>query len=348
MTRTTIADVAREAGVTKATVSHALSGNRPISNETRDKVLAAAERLNWVPSQSARALATSRANAVAVVLARDPEVIANDSFFPAFIAGVESVLAPTETALILQVVPDRAAEERAYRSLSRGRADGALLLDLRTDDWRVPLLDELNLPTVLVGAFDRPTRFSCVRTDDAGPVREIVAKLRADGHERIAHVSGPLDYVHSKARADAYVDAVGGEALLREGDFTAASGRALTAELLALPERPSAILYSNDTMAIAGLSYARSQGLSIPRDLAISGFDDDHLSAHLSPALTSVSSDPAARGRAAARLLREDILGAEPRTELVDCNVVHFRESTAPAAYQSPEPASPTVSRRTP
>lgn len=343
MTRTTIADVAREAGVTKATVSHALSGNRPISDETRSKVLAAAERLNWVPSQSARALATRRANAVAVVLARDPEVIANDSFFPAFIAGVESVLAPTETALLLQVVPDRDAEERAYRALSHGRADGALLLDLREDDWRVPLLRDLKLPTVLVGAYDQPTGFSCVRTDDAAPVREIVARLRADGHERIAHVSGPLDYVHSKARAEAYVGAVGGEELLREGDFTAASGRTLTAELLALSERPSAILYSNDTMAIAGLSYARSQGLSIPRDLAISGFDDDHLSAHLSPALTSVSSDPAARGRAAARLLRADILGAEPRTEIVDCNVVHFRESTGSTASATPE-----VSRRTP
>ncbi|MFJ2551945.1 LacI family DNA-binding transcriptional regulator [Microbacterium sp. NPDC087591] len=343
MSRTTIADVAREAGVTKATVSHALSGNRPISEETRAKVLAAAEKLNWVPSQSARALATRRANAVAVVLARDPEVIANDSFFPAFIAGVESVLTETETALILQVVPDREAEERAYRALTHGRADGALLLDLRDDDWRVPFLDDLGLPTVLVGAYEQPTAFSCVRTDDAAPVREIITHLRDAGHERIAHVSGPLDYVHSRARADAYIATMGDDTLLREGDFTAASGRALTEELLALPQRPTAIVYSNDTMAIAGLSFARSQGLVIPDDLAISGFDDDHLSAHLSPALTSVSSDPAARGRAAARLLRADILGAHPRTEIVDCNVVHFRESTA-----APSAAPPTVSRRTP
>ncbi|MCK2034860.1 LacI family transcriptional regulator [Microbacterium sp. SSW1-49] len=343
MSRTTIADVAREAGVTKATVSHALSGNRPISEETRAKVLAAAEKLNWVPSQSARALATRRANAVAVVLARDPEVIANDSFFPAFIAGVESVLTETETALILQVVPDREAEERAYRALTHGRADGALLLDLRDDDWRVPFLDDLGLPTVLVGAYEQPSAFSCVRTDDAAPVREIITHLRDAGHERIAHVSGPLDYVHSRARADAYIDTMGDDTLLREGDFTAASGRALTEELLALPQRPTAIVYSNDTMAIAGLSFARSQGLVIPDDLAISGFDDDHLSAHLSPALTSVSSDPAARGRAAARLLRADILGAHPRTEIVDCNVVHFRESTAASSA-----APPTVSRRTP
>jgi len=329
MSRTTIADVAREAGVTKATVSHALSGNRPISEETRAKVLAAVEKLEWVPSQSARALANRRANAVAVVLARDPEVIANDSFFPAFIAGVESVLAETETALVLQVVSGRDAEERAYRSLTHGRADGALLLDLRVDDWRVPFLDDLGLPTVLVGAYDQEHPFSCVRTDDAAPIRDIVAHLREAGHERIAHVSGPLDYVHSRARAEAYVGEMHGDELLREGDFTAASGRTLTAELLALPERPTAIMYANDTMAIAGLSYARSQGLKIPEDLAISGFDDDHLSAHLSPALTSVSSDPAARGRAAARLLRADILGAQPRIEIVDCNVVHLRDSTS-------------------
>ncbi|KAB1866585.1 LacI family DNA-binding transcriptional regulator [Microbacterium algeriense] len=329
MSRTTIADVAREAGVTKATVSHALSGNRPISEETRTKVLAAAEKLNWVPSQSARALATRRANAIAVVLARDPEVIANDSFFPAFIAGVESVLAETETALILQVVVGRDAEERAYRTLAHGRADGALLLDLRTDDWRVPFLEQLGLPTVLVGAYDQPSPFSCVRTDDARPIRELIAHLRDAGHTRIAHVSGPLDYVHSKARSDAYVEEIGSDELLREGDFTAASGRDITAELLALPDPPTAVLYSNDTMAIAGLSLARSQGLSIPRDLAISGFDDDHLSAHLSPALTSVSSDPPARGRAAARLLQAGILGASPQTEVVDCTVVHYRASTA-------------------
>jgi len=146
------------------------------------------------------------------------------------------------------------------------------------------------------------------------------------------------------ARAQAYLDEVSGDdRLLREGDFTAASGRALTADLLSLPDRPTAIMYSNDTMAIAGLSYARAQGLAIPADLAISGFDDDNLSAHLTPALTSVSSDPAARGRAAARLLRADILGAEPRTEVVDCNIVHFRESTS-----STQHTASTVSRRTP
>lgn len=328
MSRPTIGDVAAAAGVTRATVSHAFSGKRPISVATKERVFAAADRLGWVPSHSARALATQRANAVGLVLARDPDVIVADSFFPAFIAGLESALAEAEAALILQVAHSRAAEERAYRSMAAGRADGVVVLDLHREDWRVPFLAELGLTTVLVGVYDGEHPFTTVRTDDAAPVVELIAHLRANGHDRIAHVSGPLDYVHSHARAQAYLAETGSDELLREGDFGAASGRDLTAELLDLAQPPTAILYANDIMATAGLSLARSRGLHVPTDLAIAGFDDDHLSAHLSPPLTSVATDPARRGRIAGEALLADLAGATPRRLDVDCTRVHLRAST--------------------
>lgn len=332
MTRPTISDVARAAGVTKATVSHAYSGNRPISAATRTRVFAAAKELHWVPSSSARALAIRRANAIGIVLRRDPAILASDTFFPAFIAGVEQTLAEREVALVLQVVGSRAAEERAYRAMVAGRADGVIVLDLHREDWRVPFLSQLRLPAVLLGAYDGPSGSSCVRTDDAEPVRDLVEYLRGRGHRRIAHIAGPLDYVHSYARARAYVQAVGSRELLREGDFTAGSGRAVTAELLGLPEPPTAILYANDTMAIAGSSYAQSRGVRIPGELAVAGFDDDHLSAHLSPPLTTVSTDPARRGRVATSRLLADIAGEPPTSVTVDCTVLRLRGSTdAPA-----------------
>ena len=339
MSRPTIGDVAAVAGVTKATVSHAYSGNRPISAATKARVFAAAEQLQWVPSSSARALATRRANAIGIVLARDPEILASDTFFPAFIAGVESVLARQEVALVMQVATSRTGEERAYRAMAHGRADGVIVLDLHRDEWRVPYLQQLRVPAVLLGAYDGDSPFSCVRTDDAAPVHELIDHLRAAGHRRIAHVAGPLDYVHSDARARAYLEAVGSDELLREGDFTAGSGRDVTAELLALPDRPTAILYANDTMAIAGYSYARAHGLHVPSDLAVAGFDDDHLSAHLSPALTSVSTDPRARGQVAAERLLADVAGQPPRSVPVDCNRLVLRESTAgpaPTTVRSP------------
>jgi LacI family repressor for deo operon, udp, cdd, tsx, nupC, and nupG len=328
VSRPTIGDVARAAGVTKTTVSHAFSGRRPISEATKARVFAAAEELRWVPSQSARALATRRANALGIVLAREPGVIVADAFFPAFIAGVESVLAEAEVALMLQVVGTRDAEERAYRAMAAGRADGVVILDLHTEDWRVPFVRELGLTAVLLGAYDAPSPFSSVRTDDATPIRRLVAHLREQGHERIAHVSGPLGYVHSRVRADAYLDAVGSAELLVEGDFTAASGRDRTAELLDRPDRPTAIVYASDTMAVAGLSYARSRNLSIPGDLAVAGFDDDHLSAHLSPPLTTVATDPFERGRVSVQTLLADLDGAEPRTVQLDCNRLRLRAST--------------------
>ena len=335
MERPTIDDVARAAGVTKATVSHAYSGKRPISAPTKARVFAAAKRLEWVPNSRARALAIRRASAVGVVLSRDPTILASDTFFPAFIAGVEAALAEHEIALLLQVVPSRTAEERAYRAMASGRADGVIVLDLHRVDWRVPFLQQIGLPAVLLGAYDGASSFSSVRTDDAAPVRDLVAHLRELGHTRIAHVSGPLDYVHSQARAGAYLEAVGSRELLREGDFTAGSGRAHTADLLDLPDRPTAILYANDTMAIAGYSYARSRGLVVPDDLAVAGFDDDHLSAHLSPALTSVSSDPFRRGRVAAERLLADLAGETPRSVTVDCNVLRLRASTDAGAHEA-------------
>jgi DNA-binding LacI/PurR family transcriptional regulator len=328
MSRPTITDVARAAGVTKATVSHAYSGKRPISAATKERVFAAAKQLHWVPSSNARALAIRRSNALGIVLRRDPTLLASDTFFPSFISGVETVLAEREIALVLQAVPTRTAEERAYRAMAAGRADGVIVLDLHLEDWRVPLLEQLKLPAVLVGAYDGATTYSCVRTDDEAPVRELIDHLVAQGHRRIAHVAGPLRYVHSRARARAYVQATGSKELLREGDFTAGSGRAITAELLALDDRPTAILYANDTMAIAGLSYAQSRGVAVPADLAVAGFDDDHLSAHLSPPLTSVSTDPFGRGRIAAERLLADLTGQDPRSVTVDCNVLRLRAST--------------------
>src|SRR5699024_4988507 len=171
----------------------------------------------------------------------------------------------------------------------------------------VPFLADLDLTTVLVGAYDGDHDFTTVRTDDAGPVVALITHLRAAGHRRIAHVAGPLGYVHSAARAQAYLAQVGSDELLREGDFGAATGRDLTTELLDLADPPTAILYANDIMATAGLSLARSRDLRIPTDLAIAGFDDDHLSAHLSPPLPPAATDPPRRGRIAGEALLTDL-----------------------------------------
>lgn len=336
--RPTIGDVARAAGVSKATVSLAYSGKRPVSEETRRRVFAAAEELRWTASSSARALATSRTATIGLVIARRPDVIATDIFFPRFIAGCEEVLAGAGMGLLLNVVATEADETEVYEWYAAGRVDGVILLDVQQGDRRPDLVRELGLVAVMLTA-ERPgpelvTDVAAVYTEDAVAVGELVDLLVAEGHERIAHVSGPLRYVHATARRDAFVAAMTRHGLdptaIIEGDFTAASGRDATAELLAGAEGPTAITYANDVMAIAGLSFARSSGLQVPEDLSITGFDDSELSAHLSPGVTSVSTGADRRGVVAARTLLAALEGTAEPAVLVEGTHMVRRGSVAP------------------
>ncbi|MGO2584142.1 MAG: LacI family DNA-binding transcriptional regulator [Brachybacterium tyrofermentans] len=339
--RPTIGDVARAAGVSKGTVSLAYSGKRPVAEETRRRIFAAAESLRWTASSSAQALATSRTSTIGLVIARRPEIIATDTFFPRFIAGCEAVLAEAGMGLMLNVVADDDAETAAYERYAAGRVDGVILLDVEQGDRRPDLVRELGLTAVILSAeapheeepVDTPVT-PVVYTEDAAAVGELVELLVDAGHSSIAHVSGPLRYVHAAARRDAFAAAMTRHGLLPdrivEGDFTAASGRDATAALLDGDDHPTAIVYANDVMAIAGLSYARSSGLRIPEDLSVTGFDDSELSAHLSPGLTSVSTGADVRGAVAARTLLAALGGDARRPVLVDGTVVVRRGSIAP------------------
>ncbi|MCW1804337.1 LacI family DNA-binding transcriptional regulator [Brachybacterium squillarum] len=345
--RATIGAVAERAGVSKATVSLAYSGKRPVSEETRRRVFEAAAELGWTASESARALATSRTAAIGLVIARPPEIISTDPFFPRFIAGCETVLAEVGMSLLLSVVSTEVDETAAYRRYAAGRVDGVILLDLEVDDRRPRLMTELGLPAVRLDPSASPVSsdagspeaddtagIPAVHAENASAVHELVNLLVEAGHRRIAHVSGPLQYVHGVDRRDAFVAAMTAQGLdpsmIVEGDFTAASGRERTAELLRRTPRPTAILYSNDVMAIAGLSLARSRGLRVPEDLSVTGFDDSDLAAHLSPGLTSVSTGAEAAGALTVRTLLEVLDGTVPATVSGIGPVVVRRESVGP------------------
>ncbi|MBT8226353.1 MAG: LacI family transcriptional regulator, partial [Dactylosporangium sp.] len=171
MTRPTIVDVANRAGVSKSAVSFALNGRPGVGGDTRMRILAAAAELGWHPSARARALSSSRAFALGLVVAREPQLLGSDPFFPAFIAGVETILAGRGHSLVLQVVTSPQAEVDGYRRLcGDGRVDGVLLSDLRVSDPRIPLLAGLRVPTVTLNRPDVRTPFPAVTCDDRSGV----------------------------------------------------------------------------------------------------------------------------------------------------------------------------------
>lgn len=349
----TITDVARDAGVSKAAVSFALNGRPGVAADTRERILATARELGWTPSLRGRALSVSRALAVGLVIARRPETLGADPFFASFITGVETVLSERGYALMLEVVGDTQSEQASYRRLAaNGRVDGVFLTDIRVDDPRPQLLDDLNLPTVIIGRAPAHGPWSAVSIDDQPGIVAAVEHLVALGHRSIAHVSGPAEFVHGLSRRTAWARAVS-DAGLQPGpcitaDFSAQGGADATRVLLDLDPAPTAIVYANDLMAIAGMSTAIGAGVEIPGQLSVTGFDDTPLAAYLHPALTTVRTDVVGWGRAAANALLALVDDRVPVVGSRDLPAPEFiiRASTAPPPH--PGAGAPSQDRRGP
>jgi DNA-binding LacI/PurR family transcriptional regulator len=341
--RPTIADVARAAGVSKGLVSFALNDRPGVSATTRKRILAAADELGWRPSLRARSLSTDRAFALGLVIARDPQIIAADPFFPALIAGIETALAPVGQALVLSMVASEEAELASYRQLAaHDRVDGVIITDLRQGDPRLALALELGLQAVTLGHPDAPSPFPAVALDDDPGIRSTVEHLVGLGHRRIAHVAGPTRMLHGSRRRNSFTSALKWRGLhgdlIVETDFSASDGARATAELLSLADPPTAIVYSNDPMAIAGMGVAQRAGLRIPDDLSITGFDDSDVGQHLNPSLTTVTTAAQEWGRTAASALLRLIEGdAVADIELAPAQLV-IRGSSG-----SPTPRTPAT-----
>jgi DNA-binding LacI/PurR family transcriptional regulator len=316
--RATIADIAKRAGVSKVAVSYALRGQPGVSETTRRRVLELATEMGWHPNSAARALSAARAGALGLVLARPASLLGVEPFTMKLISGIETTLATRSVALLLQVVPDHDAEVAAYRRWwAERRVDGIFLVNLLVDDKRVPVLEELGLPAVVIGGPGHHGSLPGVWSDDASAMAMVVEYLAALGHRRMARVAGPPDMLHTELRGRAF-DEVAARLALESAvtlttDYTAEQGAQVTRRLLSAASRPTAILYDNDIMAVAGTSVAREMAVDVPQDLSIVAWDDSVLCEIVHPPLTALSRDIVAYGAHAAERLLELLEGAAVR-----------------------------------
>jgi DNA-binding LacI/PurR family transcriptional regulator len=297
-----------------------------------------------------------RATAIGLVLRRSPRQLAAEPFYGELIGGLEEALAPHGLHVLMQVVDGMPTELANYRRwAATGAVRAVVLADLVADDPRPELLLELGLPGILLGAPAAPTGLPTVRTDDYAPMCDAVAKLAALGHTRIGRVTGPAGFVHTQERTRAFFDAAASldvEGTLVAGDYSAESGAEATRELLragdlaaggadAAGARPTAIIYDNDVMAIAGLAAVRSAGLAVPDDVSILAWDDSQLCLLASPPVSAMSHDVHERGVLAARSVLALLDGEDPGDVVSEAPVFVPRGTTAPAKALalSPDPA---------
>jgi LacI family transcriptional regulator len=314
----TIRDIARLARVSTATVSRVLNHKPDVDPGTRERVLQVVKEHGFVPSITASRLAGGPSRLLGVlvpsltwplmpnIMQGIAEVVEHTSYELVLYsishrtdrnALMDHILATRLVDGLIAVYPDGAAS--AERTDSAKREASGHLADLYAQGFPVVILDDQSLPgrTPWIGPDNRIGAYQAVR------------HLVGLGHRRIAHIQGPAQYQCSHDRDRGYRQALeeaGIEvdpALVLEGDFTTPSGEAVAAQLLGLPDPPTAIFAANDQMAYGVLTAARARGLRVPRDLAVVGFDDTALAEHLRPALTTVRQPFQEMGKRAADLL---------------------------------------------
>jgi DNA-binding LacI/PurR family transcriptional regulator len=316
--RPTIADIAREAGVSKGAVSYALNGQPGVSEATRQRILGIAERVGFRASAAARALAGAPARVVGLALRRPASTLGVEPFFMELISGLEAELSKHDYALLLQMVPDERddSETGIYRQWwNERRVDGVLLCDVRTDDPRVAAVHEMGLPAVVVGPPAAARPLASIWSDDAASMTEAVEHLAALGHRRIARIAGIRELAHTRTRTHAFAAACARLRLTAAQtewtDYSGAAGARATRRLLAAADAPTAVIYDNDIMAVAGLAAAQEIGRSVPADLSIVAWDDSPICPLVHPPLTALTRDIGDYGARAARLLLATMAGAE-------------------------------------
>ena len=304
----TIRDIAREAGVSTATVSRALRGLPNVDPTTRAKVQAVAERLDYVVSPAASRLASGRAGSIAVIT---PFVAR--WYFATVLSGVERVLARSDLDLLLFSVGDPSEVHRVppHKRLRR-RVDAFLIIALEAESPDLRELFEVDLPVTLIGSAHEG--ISSIAIDDVAGARTATQHLVNLGHRRIGIISGralPAPFAPERDRVDGYLQVlnhagIGVDSdLMAYGHFTVEGGQTAMTSLLSVPDPPTAVFAISDEMAFGAMRALRSHGLQPGVDVSIVGFDGHDLSDLLD--LTTVVQPVEELGARAARLLLETV-----------------------------------------
>ena len=318
MRRMRIKDVAREAGVSTATVSHVINNTRYVTEQTREKVLQAIKRCNYYPNAHARSLASGRSKMLGLLVSD-----ISNPFFPELVKSIESAAFERGYDVILSETNYDARRTSNYvrRMIERQVAGVALM----TSEMDAALLDEMasrHVSVVLLDIGSANEHMSTLVVDYASGIDEAIRHLVNLGHTAISYIGGPATLQSAIKRLDAFRESMARYLPGRqpppvyEADFQLEGGRRAASEILLSANLPTAVLTANDMMAMGAMKEFRSAGLKIPNDISIVGFDDIAFAALSDPPLTTVCLPRSELGRRAVEALmmtveRSDQAGIE-------------------------------------
>jgi LacI family repressor for deo operon, udp, cdd, tsx, nupC, and nupG len=327
--RPTMADLARRAGVSTATVSRALTRPDQVNAKTRARIQEVAEDLGFRPNLVGRQLRVQDATSL-LILVQDLK----NPFYGEMIKGVESVARANRFSVMVGGTDGLEEVERLYSDQFLGRRVDGLIVLFGHPPAGISAKMAQHSPVVMVSEYDPALDLASVTIDNVHWADRAVSYLIERGHRKIAHVTGAMDRIISRERLAGYrramarIGASDPSAFEVEGDFTHAGGRRATHILMARPERPTAIFCASDEAAVGASLALRDLGLSVPEDVSLIGFDDIGLAEIAQPALTTIRQPRLEMGVAAAECVIDMIRnGTDKKTaSQLDCTLIE-RES---------------------
>lgn len=336
--RPTLQDVAHAARVSTATVSRVLNTPAQVRGETRARVEAAIAKLGYLPHFGGRALALNRTGTVGVVI----PTMANAIFARGLQALQEALTEAGLNLLIATSGYDVARETEQIRALLGRSVDGIALIGEARPGESYELLTAHGTPFVILWSWRADSPYTCVGFDNRAAARAMAEHVIAAGHRRIAMISGRMEWNdRAKLRLEGMLDALRAHGMaletgnLIETPYGLDRGAEAAARLLALPQRPTAILCGNDVLAAGAIEGARLAGFDVPGDVSVLGFDDVELARVAQPPLTTVHVPHRRMGREGARVLLEMIRGGAGESVKLETEIIE-RQSLA----RLPQPQS--------
>jgi len=329
-----IRHIAKRAGVSTATVSRTINRIPTVDPRLAKRVWKIIEKSGYRPNIQARALVSGRSHILGLVVSE-----ITNPFFPEIVQAFENIAVEHGYEILLvSTVHDPKRMDLSVRRMTERRVDGVAVMTFGMEDLLLEDPELSSVPLVFVDVGPKRPRVSNIRIDYLNGIRQAVQHLAALRHERIAFISGPLDLKSAMSRRRAFEKAIGEiglevhKNLVVEGDHTLEGGTRALQLLLSLPKRPTAVLCSNDMTALGVMHKCYEDGLSIPRDLSLVGFDDIKLAQFVLPPLTTVRMSQSELARFAFHALLTELerkTPAEHGTEYLLQTSLVLRDSTA-------------------
>ena len=311
--RATIFDVAREAGVSRGTVSRVLNGEKYVSAEAEAAIKAAIISVGYRPNVAARNLVMQRSQAVALVVHEPAPLFTEDPNIGAIMLGANATLSAADYQMVLLIIDSDRDTERVSRYLSGGYADGVIMVSARTHDPITRVIEKVGLPATFVGHPPDVTRMAFVGIDNRSSARAITERLMATGRSRIGMIAAALDRDSGADRLAGFQDALGDRFVPHLVEpvplYEFASGVTAMQELLRREPLIDGVFAASDALAAGAMNALRMAGRSVPRDVGIVGFDDNTWAMRTKPRLSTVHQPAQGLGKAAAESVLSQLRG---------------------------------------